>query len=325
MARQWRVQYEDAVYHVMSRGVIQGAIFLGNEDYQRFLDCLERASEKFRLEIFAFVLMGNHYHLLLRTKEANLSKAMQWLQTSYTIYYNRRHNRSGHFFQGRYKSILVGEESYWQSLSFYIHLNPIRAGMVKELDEYKWSSYHDYVRMKKIHKWVLCEEILSEFGYNKQEQKNRYKELIIERCGQERKILGEIRYRLILGSDKFVNWVQKRFVNQSSIKDKELPQQKMIGDNGVIERVIAEVTKEFGISRDKLLERKRKVSEIPRDVGMYILKMYTGLDNKRIGNIFGVSLSAVTKAANRVSEQIRRREKELKVRIDDIVNSIFKV
>jgi hypothetical protein len=87
------------------------------------------------------------------------------------FYYNRRHNRSAHLFQGRYKSIVVGEESYWQSLSFYIHLNPIRAGIDKELDEYKYSSYHDYVKMKKIHHWVVGEEILRGFGNNKKSRR----------------------------------------------------------------------------------------------------------------------------------------------------------
>ena len=113
MARPWRIQYNNAVYHIVSRGVAQGAIFSTEEDYDRFLGYLEKASEKFLLEIFAFVLMGNHYHLFLRTKAENLSKSMQWLQTSYSIYFNRRYRRSGHLFQGRYKSILVGDDSYW--------------------------------------------------------------------------------------------------------------------------------------------------------------------------------------------------------------------
>jgi REP element-mobilizing transposase RayT len=91
------------------------------------------AREKFNLDIFAFVLMGNHYHILLRTNEANLSRTMQWIQTAYSVYYNRNHKRSGHLFQGRYKSVLVEDESYWHILSLYIHLNPIRAGMVKKL------------------------------------------------------------------------------------------------------------------------------------------------------------------------------------------------
>jgi len=203
MARPFRIQYEGAIYHVMSRGIERGTIFLTDKDYLRFLECLERAVEKFNLEIFTFVLMGNHYHLLLRTPKSNLSKAMQWLQTAYSVYYNLKHQRSGHLFQGRYKSILVGEESYWQKLSFYIHLNPIRAGMVKDLNDYRWSSYHDYVRLQKVHKWVLAEEILKELSESKQSAQIKYRELIIEASGQEKKVLEEIKYGFTMSPHRY--------------------------------------------------------------------------------------------------------------------------
>ena len=146
MARRWRIQYPNAVYHVMSRGVNRGKIFTTQKDYLHFIGCLKRATEKFDLNIFAFVLMGNHYHLLLSTPNANLVKAMQWLQTAYSIYYNKKHRRWGHLFQGRYNAILVEDESYWTGLSYYIHCNPIRARMVTDLSKYSWSSYPTYIR-----------------------------------------------------------------------------------------------------------------------------------------------------------------------------------
>lgn len=323
MARQWRIQFEGAIYHVMCRGIERGMIFLDEEDYLRFLGYVEKMVEKFQLDIFAFVLMGNHYHFLLRTPLPNLSKAMQWLQTAYSVYYNLKHHRVGHLFQGRYKSILVGEEKYWQSLSFYIHLNPICAGMVKELKDYRWSSYHDYVKLKKVHKWVCNEEILREFGGNKQEQKAKYQQLLMEALGQERKILEEIRYGLVLGSEKFVDWVQKKFVNRESISD-ELPQQKMLGNDKIVERVLEEIMKEFGVERDRIVKRKRCRHEVARDIGMYLLERYSGLSNKKIGELFGVSHSGVGKAAIRVNEQLRQ-QKELRKRVENILNSTFKV
>ena len=100
MSRPWRIQYSGAIYHIMSRGVDKGKIFFSNDDYIRFLSYLEKAVEKFKIEIFAFVLMTNHYHLLLRTNEPNISKVMQWLQTSYSIYYNRKRNRKWTSFSG---------------------------------------------------------------------------------------------------------------------------------------------------------------------------------------------------------------------------------
>jgi REP element-mobilizing transposase RayT len=262
--------------------------------------------EKFGLEIFAFVLMENHYHLLVRTKDANLSRTIQWLQTAYSSYYNRRHDRSGHLFQGRYKSILVGEESYWQNLSFYIHLNPIRAGMVEKLEKYRWSSYHDYVRVRKTHKWVSLGKVLRGLG-KKEEAWIKYRHLIMEKCGAEEKILEEIRYGLVLGSDKFVDWVEKEFVNRGDI-NKELPQQRTLGDNEIIERVLTAVINGFSVERDRLIKRKRCRHQIARDTAIYILHSRTGLSNKKIGEIFGVSPTAIGKASIRVKDQMSKDE-----------------
>ena len=146
----------------------------------------------------------------------------------------------------------------------------------------------------------------------------------MERFGQEKRILEEIKYGLILGSDKFVNWVQERFIDKDTIKDKELPQKRMVGDEKRVERVLDEIAKVFEVEKDGLLKRKRKIPEIGRDVGMYILKMHTGLKNNEIGKIFGVSLTAVNKAAIRISEQMKQQE-GVKRKVESIVNSVIKV
>ena len=219
----------------MSRGVGRGKIFLANDDYSRFLEYVSSAREKFNLDIFAFVLMSNHYHILLRTNEANLSRTMQWIQTAYSVYYNRNHKRSGHLFQGRYKSVLVENESYWHILSLYIHLNPIRAGMVEKLSKYKWSSYHDYVSVRKRNKWVNSEAVLEGICSYKQDSRKEYRKLIREASGRENDFLKEIKYGMILGSDKFVEWVQRKFIDRAEKEDADLPQKKRISDDGVIE------------------------------------------------------------------------------------------
>ncbi len=324
MARPWRIQYEGAIYHIMSRGVGRDEIFQTNDDYSKFLGYLESAREKFHLDIFAFVLMSNHYHILLRTNEANLSRAMQWIQTSYSVYFNRNHNRIGHLFQGRYKSILVENESYWNILSLYIHLNPIRAGMVKKLSEYKWSSYHDYVNAKKRNTWVNSEEVLKGICRNKQESKKEYRKLIREVSGSEGDLLEEIKYGMIMGSDKFVEWVQSKFIDREAKVDVELAQKKRISDDGVVERVIEVIIDNYKIEKTMLIQRKRRVPFEARDVSMYILKTYTGLKNKDIGVVFGVSLSAVNKAALRISMQ-SKKSKSIKGRLEQIVSSVFKV
>ena len=126
MARQWRIEYPGAIYHVLSRGNNRQSIFSTDEDRHFFLELLEELSGRFEINIYAYVLMGNHYHLLLQTTQANLSKSMQWFGTSYTRYFNLKNRIGGHLFQGRFKSILVENEAYLLRLSYYIHCNPLQ-------------------------------------------------------------------------------------------------------------------------------------------------------------------------------------------------------
>jgi len=163
MARPWRIEFEGALYHVLSRGNEQKDIFRDNEDRVSFLHCLGEMSVRFETDIFAYVLMGNHYHILLRTNLANLSRAMQWMGATYTRRFNNRHLRSGHLFQGRFKNIIVQNDAYLMQLSCYIHRNPLRAGIVKRLADYTWSSYPAYAYGKTHPEWLNPDIILSQF------------------------------------------------------------------------------------------------------------------------------------------------------------------
>ncbi len=180
MARKVRIEYPGAVYHLMSRGDHQEAIFRDDEDRQLFLSCLEEACNKTGWQIHAYVLMGNHYHLLLETPEANLIAGMKWLQGTYTQRFNSRHQVFGHLFQGRYKAINVdaGEEAYWQVLSTYIHLNPVRGGLIRigqqSLQSYRWSSYPAYLGRKgQRPKWLRVDRVLGSLGFASDEAKAR--------------------------------------------------------------------------------------------------------------------------------------------------------
>ena len=126
MARQWRIEYSGALYHVLSRGNGRQDTFLTDDDRVQFLDLLKEFSDRFGIEVYAYVLMGNHYHLLLKTPDANLSKGMQWFGTTYTRMFNLLNKRSGHLFQGRFKSIIIENETYLLRLSCYIHNNPVK-------------------------------------------------------------------------------------------------------------------------------------------------------------------------------------------------------
>jgi REP element-mobilizing transposase RayT len=140
MSRPLRIEYPGATYHITARGNERADIFRDNNDRQKLLEQLQIALQRYAIVIHAYVLMGNHYHLLLETPEGNMSQAMHFINGNYTGYFNHRHRRVGHLFQGRYKGLLVEKESYLLSLSRYIHLNPVRAGIVEYPEEYHWSN-----------------------------------------------------------------------------------------------------------------------------------------------------------------------------------------
>jgi len=172
MARPVRIEFEGAVYHAMARGNERRDIFRSDDDRKEFLKLLSEARAQFGILIHAYCLMPNHYHLLLETPRANLSRALGWLQLTYTVRFNRRHRRVGHLFQGRYKAQLVDAEAYARSLLRYIHLNPVRprdkqaaipAERAVELDAYLWSSHRDYAALRRPLPW-LCLDWLGFFG-----------------------------------------------------------------------------------------------------------------------------------------------------------------
>lgn len=175
MSRAWRIEYEGALYHVFSRGNGRQDIFIDDDDRCNFLDTVGELSERFDIDVCAYALMNNHYHLLLRTRLVNLKRAMHWFGTTYTQRFNCRHFRSGHLFQGRYKSIIVENDAYLLRLSYYIHRNPLRAGMVHRLADYRWSSYRVYAYGRKTPEWLSTDLILSQYS-DTQNKHQRYRE-----------------------------------------------------------------------------------------------------------------------------------------------------
>lgn len=173
MTRQVRIEYEGATYHVLCRGDRREAIFADDLDRQKFLATLNETIGKTGWRVHAYVLMGNHYHLLVETPEANLVRGMTWFQTTYTVRYNARHRSSGHLFGGRYKAIVVDAEEprYFAALLDYIHLNPVRAGLAslkrrEGLLAYRWSSLEAYVKRQRRPTWLCVERGLGAFDFD---------------------------------------------------------------------------------------------------------------------------------------------------------------
>jgi len=145
MVRPPRIEYEGACYHVTSRGNDRQAVFFSNRDYRKFLGYLAAAKEKFGCVIHAYVLMTNHYHLVVETPRPNLGRVMHFLNGSYTIYVNVKHRRGGHLFQGRFKALIVDRDACLLELTRYIHLNPVRTSLVERPETYPYSSYRTYL------------------------------------------------------------------------------------------------------------------------------------------------------------------------------------
>jgi len=179
MARQLRVQYEGAIYHLMSRGDRREEIFLDDLDRKNFLQTLAAASTKTGWQVHAYCLMSNHFHLVVETPRANLVAGMKWLLGTYTMRFNRRHKLSGHLFAGRYKSLLVdgATPGYLRTVCDYVHLNPVRARLLgnrERLQKYRWSSYPSYLRGKqKREAWLRCDRLLAEHGLMKESRRSR--------------------------------------------------------------------------------------------------------------------------------------------------------
>lgn len=187
MPRKPRIEFAGAIYHVMSRGNRQEPIYRDDRDCEMFLDTLDEACSRTGWCIHAFVLMGNHYHLLLETPEPNLVAGMKWLQGTYTQRFNARHKLWGHLLQGRYKALMVdGGDGYFSTVGNYIHLNPARAGMVDpssgRLADFRWSSFPLYLQPGKRPAWLGVERLFGALGLEDSTKGRRlYREFMAKR------------------------------------------------------------------------------------------------------------------------------------------------
>ena len=207
MSRPLRLELCGGLYHVTSRGDRREDIYADNTDREVWLDTLAQCCERYNWAIHAWCQMSNHYHLVIETAEANLSAGMRQLNGVYTQKVNRRHQRVGHVFQGRFKAILVERDSYLLELGRYVVLNPVRAGMVKHVRQWKWSSYHAMVGTALCPEWLHTDWVLSQFGASRARQNARYIEFVQEGVRGPR-VWDHLRGQVFLGSDAFVEAMQ---------------------------------------------------------------------------------------------------------------------
>ncbi|MGC2062845.1 MAG: transposase [Thermodesulfovibrionales bacterium] len=233
MARPLRIEYDGALYHITSRGNARKAIYKDDEDRECFLDTLQRVNKKYNWLCHGYCLMNNHYHLVIETPDGNLSKGMRQLNGIYTQIYNRRHNRVGHIFQGRYKAILIQKESHLLEVCRYVVLNPVRAKAVENPDGWQWSSYRGTSGMENPHPCCTTDWVLGQFSTKKSQAERRYREFVEAGIGKAT-IWKDVKGGSILGEDEFIETLigyikgqrdiqeipkSQRYVNRPSLKE----------------------------------------------------------------------------------------------------------
>lgn len=299
MARQLRIEFPGAFYHVTSRGNEKKPIFIADRDREKFLGYLELAHQRFKAIILVYCCMENHFHLFIQTPLGNLSRIMHFINTAYTAYFNKIHERTGHLFQGRYKAILVDADNYVRELSRYIHLNPVRAKISELPEQYRWSSYRDYIGQKATPAWLHPEFVLRYFGETKHKASTEYAAFVISLLNQPYKNpLESVGPSGIFGDDLFIERIKKNYMGKP-ISDREVPGLRALDNNLSRETEVGEIE----------LEAKKvfgKRFENSKEIAIFLIHKYSGKKLKEIGYIFGLSISGASSAVGRVEKEISR-------------------
>lgn len=308
MARPLRIDYPHAYYHVTCRGNERKEIFRDDQDRSVFVQRLSSSLEIYALRLHAYVLMGNHFHLIVEAPKANLSEFMRHFNVSYTAYYNRRHRRVGHLYQGRFKAILVEADSYLLELSRYVHLNPVRVGRMralgykerlKSLRHYPWSSLAGYLESRKRKPWVVYKEVLGYVGGSRE----RYDRFIREGLqGGYATPWEEVKGQVVLGEEGFWQRISNKWQKQPQ-SVKEQPSLRVLRS---IEpaQILKTAAAYFNLQVDDLT-RRRSGWRDQRALVMELMHRHSGAKQREIGAYLGqLDYTLVSRERKRVREKM---------------------
>lgn len=312
MPRPIRIEYENACYHVMNRGRGSQNIFLDKDYFEAFLSTLAEAHQRFGIQILCYCLMDNHYHLLVKTPEANLGRAMRHINGVYTQRYNRLNKTDGSLFRGRYKAICVEEDSYQLQLSRYIHRNPLEAGIVNDLDDYSWSSYSFFLNRKKTPEWLYPKDIFDQLNVNSQLRK-KYRAFVELGIDEEiATFYGKGNIRPYLGGPLFRDWIYK----QKDTDELALTKETIKIFRPDIDEIVKNVANRFKVSLESIFrsERGRVKSNLPRWISIYLAQQCGGAKIKDIALAFGLKRAGsvstiIKKLKNLMNEDVKLQKK----------------
>jgi len=321
MSRPLRIQYPDAWYHVMNRGRRGEGIFISKEDYWSFIDLLKELNEVFNVNVAAYCLTPNHYHLLVQTPDANLSRSMRHLNGIYTQRYNRRHGCDGQLFRGRYKSIVVESDSYALELVRYIHRNPLESGLVDNLQKFQWSTHKIYLSDARKWKWVYKDYILKLFSKSKPESIKLYKQFILKETPERiNRIFAGRNQPSVLGDKSFVEKIKQRYFNPKDFD--EIPETRSLAPDA--DKIKKEVCDAYNIQEAELNLTRRGHFNEARNVAVYLIRHLRNDTLNQVGVQFGIEkYSTVSSIVERVKNEMNVR-KGFKKRVEKIANKITK-
>lgn len=309
MARPLRIQYPNAVYHVMNRGLAQTSIFHAKQDYEMFLQVVDEAWQRWRFEVYAYCLMGNHYHLCLKTPEAKLSRIMRQINGVYTQRFNRAHRRDGPLFRGRYKAMLIEAEEYLGQVVRYIHLNPVEAGLIKNPKDYPWSSHKDYLA-RKAPRWLSTEALMGWFN-----SRHAFHEFVQE--GNARTMMqfyGREKWPVILGREDFIERIRLKVPKPSKTHTRE--DSRFIRPS--VEGILTAVSLEWGVPIRMLMDGNRGKENLARKVALWSLRQFGDYTYRQIANVVGLGSERTVGWACHEIKKEAQRSRVLKQRLRGI-------
>jgi putative transposase len=299
MTRHLRIEYPGAFYHVYSRGNQKQPIYLSIDDRLYFLKILGEARKRLAANFHVYCLMPNHYHLALETPLGNLAQIMHFINTSYSVYLNLKHDRCGHLFQGRFKAILVDAQSYARILTMYIHGNPVRKALVARPEEFEWSSARAYYGLIRPPSWLKTEMINSCFGGNLEvlrAEHERY--LYASKDWSPGSEITRAQRVGILGSDEFIEKIRKSHIERIPGRSGgEVPEITRLRDRPAISAIQSDVASRFGTT-NKLVKK----------VTIFIAHKNTNYKLREIGDFFNIGAVAVAVAFRKISCEIASSE-----------------
>lgn len=317
MSRPLRLQYPGAIYHVTARGNARQGIVRDDTDRQRFVATVAAMVEQYHVVCHAWVLMNNHYHLLLETPQANLSRALRHLNGVYTQAFNRRHRRVGHLLQGRYKAIVVEKETYLLELCRYVVLNPVRAKMVTQPQAWQWGSYRATAGMEDAPSWLTVDWVLGQFGGTRARAQREYVQFVAEGHTRETRPWEHLQGQIYLGSEEFLQQVQQRVGTETQA---EIPVEHQQPGRPTLATVVNQVATGYGRSEAEVRQYMKRPSEA-RQVAVYAARRIAGSDLQAIAHYFGLSYSAVSRRVQAVATRLRE-EAQFRKRVDRVLETL---